>query len=141
MKDAQIHVRGVTGSLEALRGTPDGEVLVSQPYPYMVRSSVSTAAATLTGGTETDLLAGVTGEKHDLLFITGANNSTVAVTVSIREATANAVVMSLELGANSTEQITMPIPYPQQDEDSDWTVDIPDISGTTVTLAALFITT
>src|SRR3990167_2090913 len=52
---------------------------------YQVRDLISTASASITNGTSTVLLAGTTGEFHDLLFISFTNSSDAAVTVALTD--------------------------------------------------------
>ena len=70
----------------------------------------------------------------------GANQSDTAVTLDIRMVTAGNVVMSLEIPANSTAGIAPAVPYPQSDTGNNWTIDMTDITGTTVDVTALFST-
>jgi len=48
--------------------------------------------------------------------------------------------MSIQVPANGTAGVSIPVPYPQSASDTgnNWTADIPDITGTTVYLSALF---
>lgn len=107
--------------------------------PYQVRDLIATASASLTTGTETTLFAGTAGEFHDLIHITCSNNSTAAVTVSIRDATGGGVVKTIDVGANTGTTVNFQVPYPQNTAAAAWTADIPDITGTTVTVEALFV--
>jgi hypothetical protein len=106
--------------------------------PYNVRDLRATAYVSLATGTEATLLAASAGEFHDLVWVMGANQSDAAVLVDIRAVTAGNVSMSLEIPANSTAGIAPPIPYPQADTGNNWTVDMGDITGTTVDITALF---
>lgn len=106
--------------------------------PIQVRDLIQTALASLTNGTETTLLAGASGVFHDLIYIMGANNSDAAVSVDIRAATAANKVMTIQIPASGTAGVSLPIPIPQDVAADTWTADMPDITGTTVTLSALF---
>ena len=106
--------------------------------PIQVRDLTLTAYATLTNGTETTLKAAVAGSYLDLIYVMGANNSDVAVTVDIRAVTAGNVVMSIQIPANGTAGIACPVPLPQDETGNNWTADMADITGTTVYLTALF---
>jgi len=107
---------------------------------YQVRDLVQTASASLTNGTETQLLAGAAGVFNDLVHVTASNNSGAAVTVDFRETTGNAATaFSMDIAANSVETISFSVPYPQGLALADWTADMPDITGTTVSITALFI--
>lgn len=106
--------------------------------PLQVRGLIATAYATLTTGTETTLLSGSAGVYHDLIYVMGANNSDVAVSVDIRAVTAGNKVISLEIPANATSGVALPVPFPQDATGNNWTADMGDITGTTVSLSALF---
>ena len=106
--------------------------------PVQVRGLLVTAYASLTNGTETTLVSAVSGAYLDLVYIMGANNSDVAVTVDIRPVTAGNVVMTLQVPASGTAGIACPIPLPQNDIGNNWTADMGDITGTTVYLTGLF---
>lgn len=108
-------------------------------YPYQVRDNISTARASVANGTETTLFAGVAGTKHDLLYVSGSNDSDAAVSADIRDATGGGIITTLHIPANATEFISFPAPVPQNFAADTWTVDIPDITGTTVNISALFI--
>ena len=106
--------------------------------PVQVRDLIATAYATLTNGTETTLASAVSGNYLDLIYVLGANNSSVAVQVDIRPVTAGNVVMTLMIPANGTAGVALPVPLPQSDPNNNWTADMGDITGTTVYLSALF---
>jgi len=106
--------------------------------PIQVRDSLGTAYTSLSTGTEATFLAAEAGKFHDLVWVLGANQSDAAVTVDLRMVTAGNVVMSLEIPANSTAGIAPAVPYPQSDSGNNWTVDMPDITGTTVDITGLF---
>ena len=107
--------------------------------PVQVRDLIATAYVSLTGGTETTLLAaGGAGVFHDLIFIEFSNNSTAAVGIDLRGVTAGNIEKHYEIPANSVVGGALPVPWPQGNANNNWTVDLPDISGTTVTISALF---
>ena len=106
--------------------------------PVQVRDLTLTAYAQLTTGSETTLRAAVAGAYLDLIYLMGANNSDAAVSVDIRAVTGGGVVMTLMIPANGTAGIACPVPLPQQETGNNWTADMGDITGTTVSLTALF---
>lgn len=106
--------------------------------PMQVRDLILTAYATVSNGTETTLRAAVAGAYLDLITLVGANNSDAAVSVDIRAVTAGGVVGNLQIPANGTAGFALPVPYPQQETGNNWTVDLPDITGTTISFTALF---
>lgn len=105
---------------------------------HQVRDLIQTAYVSIANGTETTLRAAVAGAYLDLIYIMGSNNSDVAVTVDIRAVTAGGVMMTLQIPANGVAGVSLPIPIPQQETGNNWTADLPDITGTTVYLSALF---
>lgn len=106
--------------------------------PIQVRDLLQTAYVQLTNGTETTLLAGVASTFHDLVYIMGANASDAAVTVDIRAGTANGVVATLNIPASATQGVSMSVPIPQDVAANAWTADMGDVTGTTVSISALF---
>ena len=106
--------------------------------PFQVRDLISTAYISIANGTETTLLAGVAGSYLDLMYVMGTNNSDVAVTVDLRAVTAGNIQTSIRIPANGTAGVSLPLPIPQDETGNNWTADLPDITGTTVTLSALF---
>jgi len=106
--------------------------------PIQVRDLLLTAYVVLSNGTETDLLDGTSSQFHDLIYIMGANTSDAAVTVEVRSGTANSVQLALEIPANATQGVSLPVPIPQSEADQAWTVDMPDITNSTVNITGLF---
>lgn len=109
--------------------------------PMQVRDLITTARVTVSNGTETTLLAGSAGVLRDLIAVHATNNSTAATTIDFRSTTAGSVVFTLDVPAagvgNSNPWISFPVPYPVSDAGA-WTIDLPDITGTTITVDALF---
>lgn len=108
--------------------------------PVQVRDLMITAYASQTNGTEQTLLAASAGSFHDLVYIMASNNSDAAVTLDVRPVTGGNIVMSIQVPANGVAGVACPVPYPQSASDSgnNWTIDMPDITGTTVYVSALF---
>ena len=124
---------------------PDGDEvkfsaddLGRQLVRYQARDLIVTAYATLITGTETTLKTGIAGSYLDLIYIMGSNDSDVAVSVDIRAATGGNIQTTIRIPADGTAGVALPIPLPQDETGNDWTADLPDITGTTVTLSALF---
>lgn len=114
-----------------------GRLLV---WPFQVRDLIATASASLSTGTETTLLAGGgAGVFHDLLEVTASNNSGVAQVISVRDATGGGVTRTITAEANKTVSLRFPIPVVQNTAAAAWTVDMDDVTGTTITIDALFI--
>ena len=68
----------------------------------------------------------------------GTNSSDAAVTVDLRSETAAGIMTSIRITANGTAGVSLSVPIPQNTVAGTWTADMPDITGTTVTLSALF---
>ncbi len=106
--------------------------------PMQVRDLIKTAYVSVANGTETTLLAGVAGAYLDLVYVMGSNNSDAAVSVDLRAVTAGNIVATIVIPPYGTAGVAAPVPIPQSDTGNNWTVDLPDQTGTTVTLSALF---
>lgn len=107
--------------------------------PMQVRDLIATAYVSVANGTETTLLAaGGAGVFHDLIKVVLSNNSTAAVGVDIRCTTAGNIVFHYEIPANGVVGESLAVPWPQDATNNNWTIDLPDITGTTVTASALF---
>jgi len=106
--------------------------------PIQVRDLLLTAYVTLSNGTETDLLDGVSGQFHDLVYIMASNDSGAAVNLDIRSGTANDIMMTIEVPAAGTAGVAPPVPIPQNEADQAWTVDMADITGTNISVTGLF---
>ncbi len=107
--------------------------------PVQVRDLMASAYVSVANGTETTLLAaGGAGVFHDLIFIQFSNNSTAAVGVDLRSVTAGGIEQHYEIPANGVVGGALPVPWPQGSANNNWTIDLPDVSGTTVTASALF---
>ena len=109
--------------------------------PVQVRDLTITAYASIANGTEATLLAASAGNFHDLMYIMLANSSDAAVLVDIRAVTAGNIFATVAVPANGTAGISlggMPAPGSGADTGNNWTIDMPDITGTTVYVTALF---
>ncbi len=107
--------------------------------PIQVRDLIATAYVSLTTGTEATFLAAVAGNLYDLVWVMMSNQSTAAVQVDIRPVTAGNILMTFQVPANGTVGIAPPVPLPGgADTGNNWTVDMPDITGTTVNITGLF---
>lgn len=103
------------------------------------RDLTQSARIALSTGTETTLLAGVAATFLDMLWITAANNSDAAVSVDFRSGTAGDVELTLQVPANGTSgAVFAGAPLKQEVLAGAWTADMTDITGTTVSISALF---
>jgi hypothetical protein len=106
--------------------------------PVQVRDLLATAYASLTNGTETTLATATTGGYLDLVYVMGTNSSDAAVTVDLRGGSGGNIMASIRIPANGTAGVSLPVPIPQDATGNAWTADLPDITGTTVNISALF---
>lgn len=108
--------------------------------PVQARDLVATAYVTATTGTETTLLAATAGAMFDLIYIMCANQSDAAVSIDFRGVLAGNVLFTVQVPASGTSGVSLPVPIPQTGSDTGnaWTYDMPDITGTTVNISALF---
>lgn len=108
--------------------------------PVQVRDLIATAYVSLTTGTEATLLAaGGAGVFLDCIMITATNSSTVATQLDIRDVTAGNIVHTMYLPASTGPIGWAPsVPYPQGNANNNWTIDMPDQTGTTVYVTGLF---
>ena len=107
--------------------------------PIQVRDLIATAYVSIANGTETTLLAAAAGVYHDCIMITATNNSSVATQLDIRAVTAGNIVHTMYLPATTGPVGWAPaVPWPQDATGNNWTIDMPDQTGTTVYVSALF---
>lgn len=112
--------------------------------PVQVRDLIYTAyvskASGSTFGTETTLLAATAGAMFDLIYVMGSNDSDAAISCDIRGVTAGGVLMNIRIPANGTAGVATPVPIPQTSSDTGnaWTIDLPDVTGTNISISALF---
>ena len=103
-----------------------------------VRDLIRTSYTSLANGTETSMFAGASGEFHDLIHVMCANQSDVAVAVDFRSGTGGSVMFTVEVPASGTAGVAPTVPYKQNEADQAWTVDMGDITGTTVNVSAQY---
>lgn len=108
--------------------------------PFAVRDSITTAYVALTGGTKTELVAGVSGYYLDLIQISLANNSSVAVTdfTLFDEST---TVQKFSIPLNGHTEAQFPAGIRQSAKGVSWYIDMGDTTGTTITAQATFLKT
>ena len=108
--------------------------------PIQVRDLVATAYATISTDAETTLLSGSASTFHDLVYVMGANHSDGAATLDLYTGSGGAVMMSLEVPANSTAGVSPTIPIPMTEAAQAWYVNWADsdVTGTTVDVTASF---
>lgn len=108
--------------------------------PVQARDLIKTAYVTEDEIQEVTLLAGVASTYHDLIYIMCANESTAAINLDIRQTTGGTVQMSIEVPANGTAGVSLPVPIPQDHADATWTVknSASDNSNTVYSVTALF---
>jgi len=110
--------------------------------PIQVRDLIRTAYVQKTSGstfgTETSFIAGTASEFHDLVYVMASNNSDAATLVDIRSGTGGAVVMTLDIPPGAVVGVAPAVPIPQPEVAQAWTIDLPDITGTTISITGLF---
>ncbi len=105
--------------------------------PVQVRDLLATASATLTSGTAASLLAGAgSGVFTDLIHATFANNSTATANIQLLQD--GTVIKNIQVPAGNTFVFEPVRPIPAQTANTRWSVDMEDITGTTVFIDALF---
>ena len=110
--------------------------------PYQVRDLISTGSATITRVAETAIISGVASTLLDLLHVSGANTSGVAIRVDLRYGTAGSIIDSLVIPATSVAEKNYTIPYPMSEvaqaitAQTTQTGDISD-SPVTITMVAV----
>lgn len=104
---------------------------------YTIRDLIVTAAASLVNGTKTSLVTGVSGSYLDLKQITLSNNSSAATTVTLTDE--STTVRTIDVPANDAVHLVFDPALPQNTTGVDWYVDLPDITGTTISVNAEFI--
>ena len=105
---------------------------------HQVRDLIVTAFVQITNGTPTVLKAGNSGYFLDLVEISFATNSTVAATnVALRDD--GTTVRGVDIPVDDTVQLEFSVPIPQNAKGGDWVVDMEDVTGTTLDIAATFI--
>ena len=106
--------------------------------PFAIRDSITTAYVALTGGTKTELVAGVSGYYLDLIQISLANNSSAAVTdfTLFDEST---TVQKFSIPLNGHSEATFPATLRQSAKGASWYIDMGDTTGTTITAQATFL--
>lgn len=116
-----------------LKDSRDREVI----NMYEVRSGIYTAAASLAGSQVTSLIPGDADYFLDLVEIMMSNNSTVAVGVNLKND--GSVVRNFQIPAGATIQVDFECPLTQWVKNTPWTLQMDDVTGTTVTVGATVI--
>lgn len=107
--------------------------------PIQVRDLIRTAYVALSTGTETTLFTATAGTFADLIMVTATNASTAATQLDIRAVTAGNIIHTMYLPATTGPVgFTPQVPWPQDATGRAWTIDMPDQTGTTVYVSALF---
>lgn len=106
--------------------------------PVQVRDLIATAYVTLSTGTEATLLAAVAGNFLDLISVIAVNTSTAAIQCDIRATTAGNIVQTLYIPAGATAGWVPTVPWPQDNQGNNWTVDMGDFTNTSLIISALF---
>lgn len=109
--------------------------------PFQVRDLISTGSAVLTRVSETTVLSAVAATFLDLIMVTGANTTGVAVQVDLRSGTGNGIADSLVIPASSSATKSFTIPYPAtvtaQPWTAQWSGSTGEISDSPITITML----
>lgn len=149
-----ITVSSITGTTNAVYTRQANPAAVASDYvplsaddlgrqitrPLQVRDLIATAYVSVATGTETTLLAaGGAGVFLDLIMLAASNNSTAATQLDIRAVTGGNIIHTMFLPPQTGPVgWSPPVPWPQDATNNNWTIDMPDQTGTTVYVSALF---
>ena len=106
---------------------------------HEVRGGLVTANASLTTGTSTILIAGDADKFLDIVEISLANDSTVAVHVDLTND--GTTIRGIDIPVTNTVQLYFDAPLKQITKNTPWNIDMGDITGTTVMVGATLIKT
>ncbi len=116
------------GDAVRLQADDQGRLVVVQNAP---RDLVKTARITLTGTSETNLVAATASEFHDMTFLVLSNESATEVRVDIRDDTAGTAVISIDLAADGGGAVlSFPTPWPQAAVNDNWTAQLSAVVST-----------
>ena len=123
-----------------MKHTTDG-IQITQPYE--VGGAFVTATATLTTGTATSLVTGDADYYLDLVEIMFSSTSTVALgtaNFSIALINDGETYRTFAMGeGQDVTQAIFPAPLRQNVKNTPWNIDMDDVTGTTVNVAATFV--
>lgn len=125
-------------------------------YPYAVRGAVGSVATTMQNNTshpaqannETKLTDIDSTYFNDLVYVYGVNSSDQAIRVNFHENFGGAALFRLQMAANSSADITFPVPWSQSEKAMSWYADYDvfggvtnadDVTNTTITLGLQFL--
>src|SRR3990167_584814 len=114
------------------------EKRISRVENYVVRGAIVTASVSLSTGTPTTLLAGDTDYLLDLVQIYFANSSSAATTVTLLDDGTSLHTFNAPVVTTQGALYNFEIPWPQSAKGGRWYLDMPDITGTTVDVKAIF---
>lgn len=117
-----------------MKTDPQGRQFIAA---HDVRGAIVTAAASLTTGTATSLLAGDADHFLDLIEVTFANNSTVSASVALTNDGTS--IRTFQVPASNTLAVNFEAPLNQNTKNTPWLADMEDITATTVSVGARFI--
>ena len=123
-----------------MKHTTDGIQVIQ---PYEVSGAFVTASASLTNGTAASLVTGDSDYYLDLVEIMLSSTSTVALgtaNFSIALINDGTTYRTFVMGeGQDVVQCTFPAPLMQNVKNTPWNVDMDDVTGTTVNVAATFV--
>ena len=123
-----------------MKHTTDG-IQITQPYE--VSGAFVSATATLANGTATSLITGDADYYLDLVEIMFSSTSTVALgtaNFSITLINDGETYRTFAMGeGQDVVQCTFPAPLRQNVKNTPWNIDMDDVTGTSVNVAATFV--
>lgn len=102
-----------------------------------VRDALVSAQASVSNGTETTLASGDSDYFLDIVEIAFANNSDAAVSVVLKND--GSTIRTFQVPANNTLVPPLETGIRQLTKNTPWRVDLPDITGTTISVDAVLI--
>lgn len=103
--------------------------------PFAARGALVTASVTLTTGTNSTLIAGDAAYPLDILNVSFSNDSTVAAQLTLKDD--GTVVKTVSIPASGTVELNPQVPIKQGRAGGNWSADMTDITGTSVTVEAI----
>ncbi len=106
-------------------------------YPYSLRGSIGTSSTTLANGTESGLILGSAKTFNDLVYVFASSSSTITapLPITFRSARGGGTQLTVNIPTGGgVATLALPVPLEQDEEDSTWTAQLPDVTTTTVDL-------
>lgn len=102
------------------------------------RDLIATAYTTISNGTEATVLTAGAGTYLDCIAMMFSNTSGVSITIDVRAVSGGNIVHTVVVPAGGTAGWAPAVPWPQDATGNAWTLDGPDVTGSTVYVSSLF---